>query len=131
MNLITDIFFDLYGVLIDYKHNKIKINSTTKLLPELDKFYSLWIISNASNQQIKNLKQDYKFFNYFKEIITSESAEYSKPDTRIFQYALKKAKTNPYSSLFIDDSTTNVQAAHKLGFETIHYKNINSLDVLF
>ena len=131
MNLITDIFFDLYGVLIDFQYDKIKIKSTAKLLPKLDKVYSLWIISNTSNQQIKNLKQDYKFFNYFKEIITSESAEHSKPDTRIFQYALKKAKTNPYSSLFIDDSNTNVQAAKKLGFETIHYKNRNSLDVLF
>ena len=125
---ITNIFFDLYGVLIDYKFEKIIILPTVDLLEKLNQNYSLSIISNISNQQLNFLKNKLNFLHYFDNIITSESAQYSKPDYRIFNYALNYSNTNSSSSLFIDDSYSNIKSAKELGFLTFHYIDYDSLN---
>tara|TARA_Y100000588_G_C13564324_1_gene631779 strand:- start:113 stop:520 length:408 start_codon:yes stop_codon:yes gene_type:complete len=124
---ITNIFFDLYGVLIDYKFEKILLLPSVDLLELLKNKYSLSIISNISNKQLKYLKNNFKFLNYFENIITSESAMYSKPDYRIFNYALNRTNADAGSSIFIDDSYSNVKSAEKLGFNALHYTNYNNL----
>ncbi len=128
MKNITNIFFDLYGVLIDYKFEKIIILPTVDLLEKLNQNYSLSIISNISNQQLNFLKNKLNFLHYFDNIITSESAQYSKPDYRIFNYALNYSNTNSSSSLFIDDSYSNIKSAKELGFLTFHYIDYDSLN---
>ena len=128
MKNITNIFFDLYGVLIDYKFEKIIILPTVNLLEKLNQNYSLSIISNISNQQLNFLKNKLNFLHYFDNIITSESAQYSKPDYRIFNYALNYSNTNSSSSLFIDDSYSNIKSAKELGFLTFHYIDYDSLN---
>ena len=128
MKNITNIFFDLYGVLIDYKFEKIIILPTVNLLEKLNQNYSLSIISNISNQQLNFLKNKLNFLHYFDNIITSESAQYSKPDYRIFNYALNNSNTNSSSSLFIDDSYSNIKSAKELGFLTFHYIDYDSLN---
>ena len=130
LNKVSDIFFDLFGVLIDYKYGEIQTLSNIQLLNKLNKKYSLWIISNTSNQQINEFKNKFDFFYTFKGIITSETAKYSKPDHRIFNYALNKADASAYSSLFIDDSLSNINSAKELGFNTIHYNNDIDLEYL-
>ena len=130
MNKVSDIFFDLFGVLIDYKDGEIQSLSNIHLLNKLNKKHSLWIISNTSNKQINEVKNQFDFFYVFKGIITSESAKYSKPDYGIFNYALNKANANPYSSIFIDDSISNINSAKKLGFNTIYYHNNINLEYL-
>ena len=123
----TDIFFDLYGVLIDYKFEKIITLPTVDLLEKLNEKYSLSIISNISNKQLKYLKNNFSFFNHFENIITSESAMYSKPDFRIFNYALYCSKASSNTSIFIDDSYNNIKSAKELGFNTLLYTNYNNL----
>ena len=127
MNSISDIFFDLYGVLIDYKFEKIITLPPVDILEKLNEKYSLSIISNISNQQLKYLKNNFRFLNHFENIITSESAMYSKPDLRIFNYALHCTKASSNTSIFIDDSYNNVKSAKELGFNTFHYTNYNNL----
>ena len=61
MNKVSDIFFDLFGVLIDYKYGEIQTLSNIHLLNKLNKKYSLWIISNTSNQQINEFKDKFDF----------------------------------------------------------------------
>ena len=130
MNIISNIFFDLYGVLIDYRFGKIQELPPVDILTKLNKKYSLWIISNTSNQNIEDFKNQFKFIKLFKGIITSESAQYSKPDYRIFNYALDIAQTNSYSSIFIDDSLSNIKSAKRLGFKTLHYTNKDIMKLL-
>ena len=122
---MNTIFFDLFGVLIDYNNGQIKTLSIIDRLNIIKQKYSLWIISNTTNHQINNLKTQFNFFDLFDGIITSESAKYSKPDYRIFNYALKIAKTKPNSSIFIDDLQNNLNSAKKLGFNTFHISEMN------
>ena len=62
---ITHIFFDLFGVLINYNKTKIILSPVNDLLCELQDKYELWIVSNTSNDQIKLLKSAYRSFNFF------------------------------------------------------------------
>ena len=112
----------LFGVLINYENEKIILLEPHKLLYKLKLKYDLWIISNTSNNNINYIKSKYKFFNLFSGIITSESANSNKPNAKIFKFALKKADTSAYNSIFIDDSIINIKIAEKLGFNVHHYR---------
>ena len=126
MKRIT-IFFDLFGVLLDWDISCFRAMKTTALLKELSHKYSLWIISNTSNGQINSLKSKFDFFQYFNGIITSESAGSPKPNISIFVYAMRKANAPPNDSIFVDDSMKNIQSAESLGINTHHYKNHDKL----
>ena len=93
------------------------------LLNELHGFYGVWIISNTSENHIVQLKTKFDFFKHIDGIITSEGAGAYKPSKKIFNFALSEANTDPLSSLFIDDSNTNVISAENMGFKVHHYFN--------
>ncbi len=60
--------------------------------------------------------------NYFEIIITSEGCGYSKPDTRIFSHALKKARTSAEESLMIgDDLQVDIVGARKAGWDQVFF----------
>ena len=124
---ITHIFFDLFGVLINYNKTKIILSPVNDLLCELQDKYELWIVSNTSNDQIKLLKSAYRLFNFFSGIITSETANSNKPNAKIFQYTLTTSKAIPVESIFIDDSFNNIITADSFGFNTFHYQNFSVL----
>ena len=93
------------------------------LLDELQKKYAVWVISNTTEAHIKSLQSQFVFLNSFNGIITSERAGTHKPNPSIFNFALSEANTDPLSSLFIDDSNTNVISAENMGFKVHHYFN--------
>ena len=93
------------------------------LLDGLQKKYAVWVISNTTEAHIKSLQSQFVFLNSFNGIITSERAGTHKPNPSIFNFALSEANTDPLSSLFIDDSNTNVISAENMGFKVHHYFN--------
>jgi HAD superfamily hydrolase (TIGR01509 family) len=93
------------------------------LLDDLKKKYEVWVISNTTEAHIKSLQSQFVFLNSFNGIITSERAGTHKPNPSIFNFALSEANTDPLSSLFIDDSNTNVISAENMGFKVHHYFN--------
>ena len=93
------------------------------LLDDLKKKYEVWVISNTTEAHIKSLQSQFVFLNSFNGIITSDRAGTHKPNPSIFNFALSEANTDPLSSLFIDDSNTNVISAENMGFKVHHYFN--------
>ena len=93
------------------------------LLDGLQKKYAVWVISNTTEAHIKSLQSQFVFLNSFNGIITSERAGTHKPNPSIFTFALSEANTDSLSSLFIDDSNTNVISAENMGFKVHHYFN--------
>lgn len=47
----------------------------------------------------------------------------SKPDARIYQFALTRLGMQPDEVMFVDDKERNVDAAHQLGMHIVHFKN--------
>jgi len=115
------------------KLRDIWMNSTVgempvvSLLDELQKKYEVWVISNTTEAHIKNLQSQFKFLNSFNGIITSERAGTHKPHPNIFKFALEEANTDVTSSIFIDDSFSNVESAENLGIVSHHYTKFDEL----
>jgi HAD superfamily hydrolase (TIGR01509 family) len=60
-------------------------------------------------------------------IINSAEIGKAKPDPKFFEILSKKINEEPENILYIDDLATNIEAAKKMGFLTLHYNNQNSL----
>jgi len=106
-----------------WMNSKVGEMPAVSLLDELQKKYEVWVISNTTEAHIKSLQSQFVFLNSFNGIITSEGAGTHKPNPSIFTFALSEANTDSLSSLFIDDSNTNVISAENMGFKVHHYFN--------
>jgi len=106
-----------------WMNSKVGEMPAVSLLDELQKKYEVWVISNTTEAHIKSLQSQFVFLNSFNGIITSERAGTHKPNPSIFTFALSEANTDSLSSLFIDDSNTNVISAENMGFKVHHYFN--------
>ena len=101
------------------------------LLDELQTKYAVWVISNTTENHIKSLQSTFVFLNSFNGLITSEGAGFHKPHPNIFKFALEEANTDAISSIFIDDSYTNVESAQSLGIVSHHYTKFDDLEQFF
>jgi putative hydrolase of the HAD superfamily len=108
--------------------NKIEELPTVQCLSKLKEKYDLYIISNTSEAHIRSLRKEFKLFEKFEKIITSEAAHSSKPSLEIFDYALNKTGAIAETSIFIDDMPSNVGVAKAIGFTTHHYKKFEEFD---
>jgi len=109
-----------------WMNSKIGEMPVVSLLDELQKKYAVWVISNTTEAHIKNLQSKFVFLNLFNGLITSERAGTHKPHPNIFKFALEEANTNTTSSIFIDDSYSNVESAENMGFTVHHYVNFET-----
>ena len=50
-----------------------------------------------------------------------------KPDEKIYRLLLDKYDLKPEETLFIDDIAENIEAAGKIGIDTIHLTDYNAL----
>ena len=111
-----------------WMNSKVGEMPVVSLLDGLQKKYAVWVISNTTEAHIKSLQSQFVFLNSFNGIITSEGAGTHKPHPNIFKFALEEANTDVTSSLFIDDSFSNVESAKNLGFMVHHYTDYQKLE---
>lgn len=103
------------------KYSKINKN-VINLIKELKKDYIIGCISN-SQEPHNTYNKKRGLFEYFSPCIISSQVGLRKPDKKIFQFFLKKAKCSPGGAIFIDDEKKLLVNANKLGIRTIHFKN--------
>lgn len=105
----------------------ILMPGTIEVLNQLKSNYQLHIITNGF-EEIQKVKMEYAGLNeYFACIVTSEEAGSKKPDTRIFNYALKKAGAEVNESLMIgDDFEVDILGANAIGMDTVFYNPRNA-----
>ncbi|MFW9897404.1 MAG: HAD-IA family hydrolase, partial [Candidatus Thorarchaeota archaeon] len=97
---------------------KIKGNSDLKLL----------CLSNINSSHWKFLlNQNWEFFDYFDQLILSHRIHLTKPDRKIFQYAIKVAGCKPEEIVFIDDGVNNIRSAKELGIIGLKFIDIKTL----
>ncbi|MDP6338830.1 MAG: HAD family phosphatase [Candidatus Marinimicrobia bacterium] len=100
----------------------------SKLLKPLSSQYNIWLLSNTNPRHIQDeLDLRYTFPKRIDGAVYSFDAGARKPDPAIYKYALKVSGAVAGESLFIDDLLPNIEAAKVLGWEGIHYQNINQL----
>ncbi|MFH1066733.1 MAG: HAD family phosphatase, partial [bacterium] len=99
------------------------------LVQNLFQHYPLALISNTNESHMRHLSRQHDFFTFFREKIYSHEVGHAKPAPEIYETALKRMKTTPETSLFIDDLEENVLAPAQMGWQTIHLKPGDSLQL--
>ncbi|MGR3811941.1 YjjG family noncanonical pyrimidine nucleotidase [Jiulongibacter sp. NS-SX5] len=110
-------------LFLDLLPNKTSlIKDCIPVLDELKSKYVLHILSNGYFEiQLRKLSNS-KIEHYFKEVITNDIAAARKPDVRIFEFALAKAKSSKNESLMIGDShEADIKGAEMAGIQAIHF----------
>lgn len=105
--------------LTKFKKNEGVLNLAQDLK---DYGYKIAVLSNTikAHAEINKKKGLYDLFNY---VILSNEVGLSKPDPKMFYFALNKLQTKAEETLFIDDKFSNIEAAQKIGFKTILFIN--------
>ncbi len=78
--------------------------NTIEILDYLQKKYTLHIITNGFHEVQEKKMRYSKIFHYFRTITDSEMVGVKKPNPKIFEFALNKAKALPNESIMIGDS---------------------------
>lgn len=125
----SDIKYELQ-YLIDpkfyYETFPLKKDVYNLIIKLYDKGYNLYILSNNTKDSfeyvssIMNLK-------YFKGIVSSYQEHIIKPNNEIYDLIISRYKLNKEETIFIDDSSTNIEAATKVGIKSIKFNTIEDI----
>lgn len=99
---------------------------TVKIVKELSKGHRVVAGTNTieSHYNIHVRRGDYEFFH---AVYASHLIGFMKPDQRFYLYILEKEGFSPSQTVFIDDTKDNVEAASRLGIESILFANAEEL----
>lgn len=118
---------------INYLSEQIHLfTDAENILNYLATRYRLHIITNGfeiiQHKKIKSSRIDH----FFETVTTAEGSGYKKPDKRIFDYAISKAKTHQTKSLMIGDSLeADIQGAKDFGMQAIYFGKKPEIEVEF
>ncbi len=87
----------------------------------------LLALTNWSDETFHIAEKLFPFIEYFEGIIVSGRERLMKPDPAIFQLLIDRYRLNPHSTVFIDDSMRNVEAAGRLGINALHFTHADGL----
>ena len=79
-------------------------------------------LTNWSADTFTLAERHFDFLQWFDDIVVSGREGVIKPDPAIFHLAVERFDVEPQSTVFVDDSRPNVEAAAALGFQTHHFK---------
>ncbi|MDM8159955.1 HAD family phosphatase [Labilibaculum sp. K2S] len=107
------------------------IEENAALIKDLKDKYRLFGLTNWSAETFPIVFDQYSFFKELEGIVVSGTEKIIKPDARIYQLLLTRYGLTANESLFIDDNQENIDAANRLGFNTIPLlKGVNLKDEL-
>ena len=103
------------------------IEENVKLLPELEKKYNLYILSNFHQPAFEHIFKKYDFFRLFDGHTVSCYYYLLKPEKEIYDTLVDKFNLIPEETVFIDDSKVNIDACEKEGIRGIHLPDYTEL----
>ena len=93
-----------------------------ELLEYLRPKYNLYILSNGFKELQSRKMQTAGIDKYFNTIILSEDIGVNKPDSRLYEHAMRKTASNPQESLMIGDMfDTDIVGAANFGMDSMYY----------
>ena len=105
------------------------IAENVDILKKLDEAnFPLYALTNWSYETFPIAKERYEWLKLFKGIVVSGEEKVRKPDPLIYNICCERYNLNPATTLFIDDSLRNIQAAKEFGLITCHYRNSHQLN---
>jgi HAD superfamily (subfamily IA) hydrolase, TIGR02254 len=95
---------------------------TLDVLTYLKRNYTLHIITNGFSE-VQYIKMNRSGLDpFFSNVITSEEAGFQKPDPKVFNYALVKARAVAKHSIMVgDDLETDILGAQNVGMKQVYF----------
>ena len=104
------------------------IGPTVEILAELRATgVRLLALTNWSAETFPLARPRYPFLEWFDGIVVSGEVGLAKPDVRIFQHLVERHGLDPATTVFIDDSIPNVEAARGIGLIALHFQDAGVL----
>ena len=126
--------FPEYETLIGYYYGRWEamlkgaIAENVALLTPLSEKYRLFGLTNWSAETFPVALDRFSFFRKFEGIVVSGEEKMIKPDKALFHVILRRYQLKAEESVFIDDTRKNIDAAHAMGFHTVHLHDGVSLE---
>ncbi len=109
-------------------YNLVKINyDVVKIIKNLKQNHKIGICSNSNSKFLYTILQANELINLFDSIIISSEYGVTKPDVRIYKFALEQLSASPQETIFIDDNPKNIQGAEQVGIKSILFTNPKEL----
>lgn len=84
-------------------------------------------LTNWSAETFPRVRHRLGFLDDFEAVLVSGTVGLIKPDPAIYLLLIERHAVDVRHSIFIDDSTRNVEAAAALGFDAIHFRSPEQL----
>ena len=111
-------------IMENWKQYLTPINENVEVLNNLaQKSINLYALSNFHKEAFEEVYEKYDFFNHFHGLIISYREKTVKPEKEIYEKLITRFNLKPETTLFIDDSQRNIEAAQKMGFKTIYFND--------
>lgn len=88
--------------------------------------YKIYALTNWSAESFPVALSKYEFLSWFDGILVSGEEKMKKPDPEIFKLLCNRFGIKPENSLFIDDNIKNINSARSLGFECVHFTDVEN-----
>lgn len=110
------------------RKNFTEIKGTREIIERLKKEgYILLLLSNHAKEWVEYCERKYSYHKLFEQVVYSYQVGFTKPNKEIFLLTLRKLQAKPQECLFIDDYQKNLDAAEKLGMNTILFTSADTL----
>ena len=83
----------------------------------------LFVLSNMHVASIQYIEHAYPVWDLFDGIVISCYIQMVKPELAIYHYLLNQYGLYPAETIFIDDTTANLDAALQVGMQTVRFEN--------
>lgn len=101
----------------------LEMPETVEILAALRGRYKLAMISNVNQMHWNHVSANHPFMKWFDIAIASYAVGHRKPETEIYQIALRRAGVEPAQAIFIDDVEAHIRAAESLGIRAHQFHN--------
>ena len=92
-----------------------------------DAGYKTALLSNMHADMASHVRQAFKWIARLNVPILSCELKIVKPSAEIYTRSLEKLGLAPQEAIFIDDRIVNVEAARKVGLNTVHFASVEQL----
>ncbi len=87
----------------------------------------LLVLSNWSAETFPTARSRFGFLSWFDGVVISGDVGSIKPDPRIFEHLMEQHSVLPQETVFVDDQAANVEAAARLGFVAVLFREATAL----
>ena len=106
------------------KNSLVPVPDVITIVRELsERGVPVYGLSNMSASTFAHLGQRYDHWKLFRDIVISAEVKLIKPDPAIFEYICSRNRLEPSETIFVDDHLPNIDAAARLGFRTILFRD--------